>query len=639
MEKTENPQGADKLFDHVIRGAGLTGGALILLTALFTTYEVVMRYFFRSPTTWVMEISIYVTLSGTFLSLAYVLWEKAHVKVDFVTNYLSGKTLVILEIFTSFLAILYCGVMAWEGGKMALTSYLRGEVSPTVLNVPIVIPQVFIPLGSALLALQFIRILKDLFVGLLSAPSREEKKSDGALPLQGSILSRMGVTVVFGAGLLISLFLLKTSMHLGLLVLFFVLLLSGLPVAVALGLFGVFGFFFLFGGARMLVQVPVLAYATLDSFVMVALPLFILTSSVLRNGEVGIRIYKFANVLVRHLPGGLGISSVIFCGLFAAMTGSSVAVAAAVSMIALPEMLSRGYDRKMVIGLLAAGGTLGILFPPSIAMILYGSMTNESVGSLFMAGLIPGLILSGMFCLYVAVVAGRDKNIQRESRASWQEVVSATKESSGGLITILIIIGGIYSGVFTPTESGGVAAVYSTFLCLIVYRSLGLGGLKKSVLDTARVSAMIMFIIIGANISGQIILMAQISQNILAFVKSLNLPTWVIILAINIFLIIMGGPLEAISILVITLPILYPLITGLGFSGLWFAVIMVINMELALISPPEGLNLFILQNLAKATASEVSRGVIPFLIIMGLFLLLISCFPGLTTWLPGLIMK
>jgi C4-dicarboxylate transporter DctM subunit len=627
------------LFDQVISGAGLLGGGLILVTALFTTYEVVMRYFFQSPTTWVMEISIYVILASTFLSLAYVLREKAHVKVDFVTNHLSGKTAVVLEIFTSLLAILYCLILFYEGGKMALTSYSRGEVSPTVLNVPIYIPQAFIPLGALFLTIQLFRILRGLFHQMLQQPGEGEKPRSEPPSSPESILSRAGITALFAVGLMASLFLLKPNMHLGLLILFFVLLLSGLPVAIALGLFGTFGFYFLFGGARMLVQVPVLAYATLDSFVMVALPLFILTSSILRNGEAGIKIFKFANVLVRHLPGGLGISSVIFCALFAAMTGSSVAVAAAVSMIALPEMLSRGYDRKLVIGLLAAGGTLGILFPPSLAMILYGSMTNESVGSLFMAGLIPGLILSGMFCLYVAVVAGRDKNIQRESRASFQEILGATKEASGGLITILIIIGGIYSGVFTPTESGGVAAVYSLLLCLFFYRTLSRSGLKKAILDATRISAMILLIIIGANISGQVILMGQISQDLLAYVKSMELPVWVIILAINLFLIIMGAPLEAISILVITLPILYPLVTGLGFSGLWFAVIMVINMEMALISPPEGLNLFILQNLAKATASEVSRGVIPFLVIMVIFLILIACFPSLATWLPGLIMK
>ena len=621
----EDRKRSQSRYDRLIIGSGLLGGILIVLNGLFVTYEVIMRYLFNSPTTWVMEISIYVTMASSFFSFAFALREKAHVKVDFIINSLSGRTLIILEIFTTILAILYCLVMGWEGLKMAYTAYQRWEVSPTVLRVPVFIPQIFIPFGSVLLTLEFIRLLKGLLKDLTFARCATE----------GSIIPRFLVTATFASGLVISCYLLKASMNLGILVLFFTLLLCGLPVAAALGLFGVFGFYFLFGGASMLVQLPVMAYSTLDSFVMVALPLFILTSCVLRVGDIGVRIYKFANTLVRHLPGGLGIASVIFCGLFAAMTGSSVAVAAAVSLIALPEMFSRGYDRKMTIGLLAAGGTLGILFPPSIPMMLYASMTNESLGALFMGGVIPGLILSGMFCIYVAFVAGRDKNLRREPRASFKEIVRATQEAAGGLVTIIVIMGGIYSGIITPTESGGIAGVYSLILCLFIYRTLSGAKLKRALLDGARVSAMIMLIVIGANISGQVILMAQISQKILLYVKSLGLPNWVIILSINIFLIIMGGPLEAVSILVITLPILYPLITGLGFSGLWFAVIMVINMELALISPPEGLNLFILQDMAKATASEVSWAVIPFLIIIGLFLVLISSVPSLTTWLPA----
>jgi C4-dicarboxylate transporter DctM subunit len=599
-------------YDRIIVGSGLLGGGLIVLNGLFVTYEVLMRYLFNSPTVWVMEISIYVTLASTFLSLAYALRQKAHVKVDFITNYLSGRTLILLEIFTSLLAILFCLILGWEGVKMAFTAYQNWEVSPSVLRVPVFIPQIFIPLGTILLTLEFIRLLIHLFKELPTAQK----------PGEGSILVQFWITAVFAAGLVISFILLKISMNLGLLVLFFVILLCGLPVAIALALFGVFGFFFLFGGSSMLVQVPVMAYSTLDSFVMVALPL--------------VKIFRFANVLVRHLPGGLGIASVIFCGLFAAMTGSSVAVAAAVSMIALPEMLARGYSRNLTIGLLAAGGTLGILFPPSIPMMLYASMTNESLGALFMGGVIPGLILSGMFCIYVAFVAGRDKNIPRETRASFAEIVTGTKEGLGGLITIVIIMGGIYSGIITPTESGGIAAIYSIILCLFIYRSLSGKNLRQALLDGARISSMIMLIVIGANISGQVILMAQISQNILLWVKSMELPAWVIILCINIFLIIMGAPLEAVSILVITLPILYPLMTGLGFSGVWFAIVMVINMELALISPPEGLNLFILQDMAKATAGEVSRGVIPFLIIIAIFLVLISAFPTISTWLPSL---
>jgi C4-dicarboxylate transporter DctM subunit len=619
-------EASGSFYDRIIVGSGLLGGVLIVLNGLFVTYEVLMRYLFNSPTMWVLEISIYVTLASAFLSFAYALRQGAHVKVDFITNYLSGRTLILLEIFTSLLAILFCLIMGWEGAKMALTAYQNWEVSPSVLRVPVFIPQIFIPLGTILLTLEFIRLLIHLFKELPAAQK----------PGEGSILLQFWITALFAAGLVASFILLKVSMNLGLLVLFFVTLFCGIPVAVALALFGVFGFYFLFGGSSMLVQIPLLAYSTLDSFVMVALPLFIMTSCVLRVGGVGVKIYGFANVLVRHLPGGLGIASIIFCGLFAAMTGSSVAVAAAVSMIALPEMLARGYSRNLTIGLLAAGGTLGILFPPSIPMMLYASMTNESLGALFMAGVIPGLILSGMFCIYVVFVAGRDKNIPREKRASFGEIITGTKEALGGLFTIVIIMGGIYSGIITPTESGGIAAIYSIILCLFIYRSLSGKSLRQVLLDGARISSFIMLIVIGANISGQVILMAQISQNILLWVKSMGLPAWVIILCINIFLIIMGGPLEAVSILVITLPILYPLMIGLGFSGVWFAIVMVINMELALISPPEGLNLFILQDMAKATAGEVSRGVIPFLIIIAIFLVLISAFPTLSTWLPSL---
>jgi C4-dicarboxylate transporter DctM subunit len=456
---------------------------------------------------------------------------------------------------------------------------------------------------------------------------------------QGFSIGQILVPGIFILLLFLSFVLLKVSMYVGLALLFFLLLFSGIPVSFALGLFGVFGYYFLFGGTQMLVQVPVMAYSALNSPITVALPLFVLASCVLRSGQIGIRIYRFADTLVRHLPGGLGIASVIFCCLFASMTGSSVAVAATVSMIALPEMLARGYSRTFCIGLLAAGGTLGILFPPSLPLMLYGSMTNESLGSLFMATLIPGLVLSAMFCVYVAVVAGRDKNIKRETRASLKEILVATKEAAGGLVTIAIIMGGIYSGIFTPTEAGGIAAIYSIILCCFIYRTLGIKELMHAALDAIKVNSMIMFIVIGANITGQVILMAQIPANLLAFIQEAAVPPWIVILMINIVLILMGAPLEAITILVITLPVLYPLVTGMGFSGLWFAVIMLINMELALISPPEGLNLFILQDLAKATAGEVTRGVLPYLVIMALFLVLISLVPSLTTWLPSLMMK
>jgi C4-dicarboxylate transporter, DctM subunit len=619
------------LLDRVTNLFAFVGSIFIVFAALSITYEVVMRYVFKAPTIWVAEVTIYFVLAGTFLAVAYGLKEKAHVNVDFITLHLSGRQAVILELFTAGLGVLYCAVLGWEGATMAWDALMNWELAGMILKVPKCIPEAFIPLGSGLLILQLLRLISELVSRLFenrSAPTK--RKTNG----KQSFVSQIGVTLLFALALVLSLAFLRTHMNLGLTILFFCLLLCGIPVAFALGLFGLFAFYLLFGGAPMMIRLPIMAYSTMDSPVQVALPLYILTSNILRIGQVGNRIYRFANVLVRHLPGGLGIASIIFCGLFASMTGSSVAVAATVSLIALPEMMARGYDQKVCIGLLAAGGTLGILFPPSLPLMLYASMTNESIGDLFMATLIPGVILSVMFCVYMYGYSLRDKSIQREKRATGREIWEATKNASGGLITILIIIGGIYSGLFTPTESGGLASVYSLLLCVFIYKSMSWKKVFQALMDTIRITTMIMLIIIGANITGQAIILSQVPQAILHFVATVGLPSWAVILSINIFLIIMGGPLEAITILVITLPILYPLVTGLGFSGLWFAVIMIVNMELALISPPEGLNLFILQDLSKASAGEVARGVVPFLIIMGLFLALISTVSSLTLWLP-----
>ena len=214
--------------------------------------------------------------------------------------------------------------------------------------------------------------------------------------------------------------------------LFFALLFNGMPVSYAMGLFGVFGLYFLLGGSGALVHVPMTAYASTDSVMIIAFPLFLLSGTILQAGNIGPRMFNFANALVRHLPGGMGIAAIIFCGIFAAMTGSSVAVAAAVSVIALPEMTKRGYSRKTSIGLLAAGGTLGILFPPSLALIMYSALTFESLGKLFLGALIPGIILSLMFIAYMVYVGMTDKNIQRDKRASFKEIGQAFKEGLGG---------------------------------------------------------------------------------------------------------------------------------------------------------------------------------------------------------------
>jgi C4-dicarboxylate transporter, DctM subunit len=609
----------------VLNICGMLGSTLFVCVAFIVVYEIVCRFVFRSPTTWVTEMVSWFTISGSFLIFAYTLKEKGHTRVDFITAYLSKRSEYLLELFTTCLGILFALVITGYGLKMALTSYAMEEVSQ-VLQLPLWVVKSFIPFGGFLMLLQLVKFLakdtKGVFTGVLA------KLPGGGVP------QSLVATIVFVGALALGLVLLPSSPKLGLCILFFALLFNGMPVSFAMSLFGIFGLFIVIGKPAVM-QAPMIAYTTCDSFVIVAFPLFLLSGTILEAGNIGPRIFHFANALVRHLPGGIGIAAILFCGIFAAMTGSSVATAAAVSVIAFPEMVKRGYSRKVSIGLLAAGGTLGVLFPPSLALIMYSALTFESLGDLFLASLIPGVILMLLFSGYMVWVGLTDKNVQRDKRASGREILQALRESFGGIMVIVIIMGGIYSGLFTPTEAGAVAVLYSIFLTTVWYKTLSLKTLGRCILKAGKISSMIILIIIAANITGNLVTMSQITQDLLALVKTMGLPSWLYIGFILIFLIILGGPLEAVSIMVITVPILYPVITALGFNGLWFGIVQAIAGELALISPPEGINLFVLQDIAKSNAAEVSWGVIPFLIILTVLLILIAVFPELTMWLPA----
>jgi C4-dicarboxylate transporter DctM subunit len=621
---TAAARGPKSLIGWIITSLGTLGSAMFVAVACLIVFEVIMRFVFSRPTSWATEISGFLTIVASFLLFSYTLQEKGHTRVDFVTAHLSPGSILVLEIFTSVLGLVYCAVLTWYGGRMAYSSWGMGELSQT-LRIPLWIPQSFLPVGGLLMFVQLLRFLKQD----VSQMGRNLHGDPGAAWLKAAFAA-----AVFAGSLLAAIGLLLVSPILGLLLLFFALLFNGMPVAYAMGLFGTFGLFFLLGGSQALLHVPMTTYTSIDSVVIVAFPLFLLSGTVLEAGKVGPRIFHFANTLVRHLPGGMGIAAIIFCGIFSAMTGSSVAVAAAVSVIALPEMLKRGYSRKTTIGLLAAGGTLGILFPPSIALIMYSAITFESLGDLFLGAVIPGIVLSVMFMAYMVYVGIKDKRIQRDKRASAGEVLQATRESIGGLIVIVIIMGGIYSGLFTPTEAGAVAALYSIFLCTVWYRTLKWQQLRACIMKAGKISAMIILIIASANVAGNLITMTQVTQNLLNLIQSWAVSPWLYMALIIIFLIVLGGPVEAESIMFITCPILFPIIKGIGFDPVWFGIIMVVTGETALISPPEGINLFILQEIGKATAAEVSKGVLPFLVIMALFLILISLFPSMATWLP-----
>lgn len=424
-------------------------------------------------------------------------------------------------------------------------------------------------------------------------------------------------------------------MILGFTALLLLLLVMGLPVAFSLGMAGVAGMLLFMGGDGALAQLPIIGYKSLDDFVLTAVPLYILMSQILLTGKVGNDLFELANKWLRHLPGGLGIATVMACAVFAAITGSSVACAVTIGAIAIPEMLARGYERSLVLGAVAAGGTLGILIPPSIPMILYGAITDESIGKLFMSGVVPGAILT---ILFIMIVVYRSRNLPREVAASWDERVSALKKSFWGLLLPVIVVGGIYTGIFTPTEAAGIGTVYSLIITFGIYRTLSLKDMPEILEDTIKTTCMIFAIMIGASLFGFVLTILDAPQALTNFVVDMQTNRWVIFVAINILLLFLGCILESVSIIFITLPILFPLIVRLGFDPIWFNVVMLINLELALITPPVGMNLFVLQGISPdSKMTQIIKGVIPFGAVMALEILLLCFFPEIATWLPSVV--
>ncbi len=412
-----------------------------------------------------------------------------------------------------------------------------------------------------------------------------------------------------------------------------VVLFAGLPVAFGLGttsvlLIGLFG-----------LPMKIIAntmFTSLDSFVVIAIPLFILMSRVLLDGRVGDDLFEVMNVWVRHLPGGLAIATILACAFFAAISGSGAATAATIGMVAYPAMLGRGYQKKFILGLLACGGTLGILIPPSIPLIIFGAVTEESIGKLFIAGIIPGLVLTAVLIVYAIYRSKRGGYMPMEA-ASWRERFRVTRRNLWGIALPFLILGGIYTGVFTPTEAAAVGLTYSLFITLFIYRTLKLRDLPKLCLDAVGTSCMIALIITGALLFGRVLTLVEIPQRLTALIIEWKLSAFMFVVAMNILMLFLGCILETVSIILLTVPLVAPILTTLHIDPIWYAIVLTVNMEMALVTPPVGMNLYVINGLDEDIhMSEVIQGVAPFILIMAVFLLFTMLFPPMSTWLPSL---
>lgn len=412
----------------------------------------------------------------------------------------------------------------------------------------------------------------------------------------------------------------------------FVLMFLGVPIAVSLGVAG--SLTIILFSPDSVSGLAVKLFETSEHYTLLAIPFFLLAGSFMTTGGVARRLIDFANASVGHIRGGLAIGAVMACMLFAALSGSSPATVAAVGSIAIAGMVRSGYPQAFGAGIVCNAGTLGILIPPSIVMVVYAAATEQSVGKLFMAGVIPGLMLGVALMVAIYIIAVK-KNLPALPRASMREWLSAAHKALWGLLLMVIILGGIYSGMFTPTEAAAVAAVYAWFVAVFVYKDMTLRECPKVILESGKLSIMLMFIIANAMLFAHVLTTEQIPQAITAWVSAMDMSPWMFLLAVNILLLIAGAFMEPSAIILILAPILFPIAMQLGIDPIHLGIIMVVNMEIGLITPPVGLNLFVTSAVTGMPVGSVIRAAMPWLMLLLFFLAIITYVPAISLALPN----
>jgi C4-dicarboxylate transporter DctM subunit len=417
-------------------------------------------------------------------------------------------------------------------------------------------------------------------------------------------------------------------------ILLFAFMLLGMPIAVSLGLSSLLTI--LFFAQDSLASLSLKLFETSEHFTLLAIPYFILGGAFMTTGGVAKRMIRFANACIGHLRGGLAMASVLACMLFAAVSGSSPATVVAVGSIVIAGMVRAGYSQPFAAGVICNAGTLGILIPPSIVMVVYGAATETSVGKLFMAGVVPGILL-GLMLMVAIYVRARMLGIPRQPRSSMREVLTSGRDSLWGLLLIIIILGGIYGGIFTPTEAAAVAAWYAFFIAVFVYRDIGFRHVPGVLLEAAKVTVMLMFIVANALLFAHVLTTERIPQAIAETIVGWGMAPWQFLIVVNILLLIAGNFMEPTGIILILAPILFPIATQLGIDPVHLGIIMTVNLEIGMVTPPVGLNLFVTSGITNMSIMQVVHAALPWLMVLLAFLVLVTYVPAISLALPNLL--
>lgn len=410
-----------------------------------------------------------------------------------------------------------------------------------------------------------------------------------------------------------------------------VLLLTGMPIFAGLGLTSLIIMMLTEGNMNSAADT---VFAKLNNGLLTAIPMFAFMAHVMIRAGVVKDLYDAANAMVGHLRGGLGVATILSCTIFAAISGSSVATALTIGSTAIPQMKRFNYRPSYSYGVIAAGGTLGILIPPSGPLILYAIVTEASIGALFLAGLIPGIMMALIFAIWAMLSAGFGGAVVSQPFAGMGVIWARMRQSIWALLMPPVVLGGIYLGVFTATEAASIGCLYALLISTLVYRNFGLRDLWDTAFETVRTTAMLFMILAAAALFGHAVTIIRLPIEIVEQVTAIGLSPAMFVVAVMLLILVLGMFLETISIILITTPIVFPVMLALGIDPIWYGILLMINLELALITPPVGMNLFVIKGIAKAPLSEVIRGALPYAALMLLGLIFVFAFPSLSTWLP-----
>lgn len=622
------------VLDPVCRYFCYAAAVVTLMMSLAMVVDLVSRMAFGRPLAGMIEMQTYMLVFMAFFSIAYTMLKNQHVSVDLFTHKMSASTNSILQSIFSIWGVFLFGAMSWLSASRSVEAFQREQISD-ILQVPFWVLYAVVAIGTLLLALTLLSLLFTHVSGLI----RHHKGT----PKLWTALA--GVLVVAVLGMFSGLILKGIAPDLsaptvGLLYTAFlmVILLLGFPVGFAMAFVGLTGLFYLIGSNVAFNVAKINTYDAVAVYFFTVIPFFLLMGFLILHAGIGAKLYNAGIKVFGRLPGGLAVGTVAGCGGFAAICGDSVASAATMGSVSIPEMKKYGYDDSLATGSVAAGGTLGILIPPSIGFVVYGIITEQSIGKMFMAGIVPGIILTlgFAFAAYFQCVLN-PKLGPKSEKFTPQQIAKSIIDIWPVAALFAAVIGGIYSGILTPTEAGGVGASGALVIALFS-KGFNRQKLFLALLEATTTSAMIFTILIGVGLLGYFITLTDLPLSFANFLNTLDVSRYVIYVLILLLYLVLGMVMNIIPMMMLTLPILFPTVVGLGFDPIWFGVIMVIMMEMGQITPPVGINVFVIHGVAKkydVSMATIYRGIVPFVIVEVLVIILLTLFPEIVLWLPN----